>query len=132
MTHATIALVITQPGPLHHSLMVLLSTMPEIEIVAEARDLSTLKRLSKDWQPDLILIEAGVAEKGLPETLQQINQTWTHTRAIVLVDEKDQQQKAEAAGADAVLQKGFRATRLIEVIEELLHDSTPEDNAIIV
>jgi len=126
MSHATIALVIAQPGPLRNSLMTLLSTLPEIEIVAEARDLSTLKHIRKDWQPDLIVLEANTAENGIPEALRQINRVWAKSRVIVLVDSKEQQEKAEAAGADAGLLKGFRATCLVAIIEELIQTMISE------
>lgn len=127
MSQATIALVIAQPGPLRNSLMTLLSTLSKIEIVAEANDFSMLNRISEDWQPDLIVLEACVQENGLPQAIQQINRIWSETRAIALVDTNDQHQKAEAAGADAVLMKGFRADRLVEIIEELLSDTVCED-----
>lgn len=120
MSQATIALVIAQPGPLRNSLMTLLSTLPKIEIVAEANDFSMLNRIGTDWQPDLIVLEACAPVNGLPKALEQINRTWTRTRAIVLVDTKEQHQQAVAAGADAVLMKGFRADRLVEIIEMLL------------
>lgn len=123
MSQATVALVIAQPGPLRNSLMTLLSTLPKIEIVAEANDFSTLNRITEDWRPDLIVLEACTQENGLPEAIEQINRALTCTRAIVLVDTKEQHQQAISAGADAVLMKGFRADRLVEIIERLLSES---------
>jgi len=123
MSQATVALVIAQPGPLRNSLMTLLSTLPKIEIVAEANDFSTLNRITADWQPDLIVLEACTQENGLSEAIEQINRALSCTRAIVLVDTKEQYQQAISAGADAVLMKGFRADRLVEIIEMLLMDT---------
>lgn len=120
MTHATIALVIAQPGPLRNSLLTLLSTLPEIEIVAEAKNLASLQHAGEELRPDLILIEAGAALNSLPEALQHFKQRWTHTRTIVLVETRKHQEMAKAAGADVVLLKGFRATRLIEQIQSLI------------
>ena len=120
MKHATIALVIAQPGPLRNSLLTLLSTLPEIEIVAEAKNLASLQHAGEELRPDLILIEAGAALHGLPEALQHFKQRWAHTRTIVLVETREHQEMAKAAGADVVLLKGFRATRLIEQIQSLI------------
>ena len=119
MTHTTIALVIAQPGPLRNSLLTLLSTMPEIEIVAEAKDLSALLRAGEELQPDLILIEADPPLAGLQEALPQFKDRWG-PHLLVLVETTKQKEEAEAAGADMVLLKGFRATQLIKHIEQLL------------
>jgi DNA-binding NarL/FixJ family response regulator len=120
MTHATIALVIAQPGPLRNSLLTLLSTMPEIEIVAEVKNFAALQHAGEELQPDLILIEAGATLNGLPEVLHHFKQRWKNTRTIVLVETTKHQETAAAAGADVVLLKGFRATRLIEQIQSLI------------
>jgi len=120
MSHATLALVIAQPGPLRNSLLTLLSTLPEIEIVAEAKNFTSLQHAGEELQPDLLLIEAGPALNGLPEALSYFKKRWTHTRTIVLVETKEHEETAVAAGADVVLLKGFRATRLIEQIQSLI------------
>ena len=120
MSHATLALVIAQPGPLRNSLLTLLSTLPEIEIVAEAKTLTSLQHAGEELQPDLILIEAGQTLNGLPEALNQFKKRWRHTRTIVLVDTREHEETAVAAGADVVLLKGFRATRLIDQIQALI------------
>ena len=124
MSHAIIALVIAQPGSLRNSLMTLLSTMPEIEIVAEVKDLSTLKRISHKWQPDLIVLDATSAESGLPAALQQIKKVWGRSQAIILVDSVKQEQIAQAAGFEAVFMKGSRIALLIDIIENLLPVAT--------
>ena len=120
MTHATIALVIAQPGPFRKSLMTLLSTMPEIEIIAEARDLETLQRAGEELQPDLILIETDVSSDELQKALHQFKQKCACTQMVVLVDTIKHQAEAKAAGADIVLLKGFRAPQLIEQIQAVL------------
>ncbi len=120
MSHATLALVIAQPGPLRNSLLTLLTTLPEIEIVAEAKNFTSLQHAGQELQPDLILIEAGPTLNGLPEALHQFKQRWAHTRTIVLVETREQEETAVTAGADVVLLKGFRATRLIKQIQSLI------------
>ena len=132
MKVSTIALLVIRPGPLRNSLQTLLTTLPQIEIIAEARDLSILHRMREEWQPDLILIEAAPIEKMLPKSLHQIKQAWPNVWTIVLVDTMNQQQAAQVAGADAVLIKGFRAAQLVEIIEEVLPRPTSRDESIII
>lgn len=120
MSHATLALVIAQPGPLRNSLLTLLSTLPEIEIVAEAKTLTSLQHAGEELQPDLILIEAGSTLNGLPEALNYFKQRWKNTRTIVLVETREHEATAVSAGADVVLLKGFRAARLIKQIQSLI------------
>ena len=120
MSHATIALVIAQPGPLRDSLVTLLSTLPEIEIVAEARDLSTLNRIREDWQPDIILLEASCLKNGFREALQQIGAVWDKSRTMMLVDSIKQQRLADTAGFDAAYVKGSQVSCLIDIVQTLL------------
>lgn len=117
---ATIALILVQPGPLQQSLQTLLTTLPEIEIVAEARSLEALQQAGPEFQPDLILLEAGLAGECMGATLRHWQQKWPQTKLIVLVETAVQRETAVAAGADVVLFKGFRAAQLIARIEALL------------
>ncbi|MCA9951457.1 MAG: hypothetical protein KDE48_17530 [Anaerolineales bacterium] len=119
MKHVTIALIVAQPGPLRNSLQTLLTTFPDIEIVAEARTPATLMRLGDTLQPDLVLIEAD-EKNATAVALQQIKREWLHSKCVVLVDTQRQMATAVAAGADLTLFKGCRATELIDKIEALL------------
>jgi len=114
------ALIVVRPGPLHNSLLALMNSMPQIEIVAESRDMSTLLRMGTQMQPDLVLLETELPGDGVQEALRQINDEWSATHTIVLVDNATQRRHAQKAGADVVLYKGFRAANLIHTIESLL------------
>ncbi len=118
--HVTIALIIAQPGPLQQSLQTLLTTLPEIEIVAEARDATALHQTGPEFKPDLILLEAEVVGANMEATLRQWQQKWPQIRLIVLVETAVQRETAVAAGADVVLFNGFRAAQLVNAIEGLL------------
>ncbi len=119
MKNVTMALIVAQPGHLRNSLQTLLTTLPEIEIIAEMRDMSTLLRMGPSLRPDLVLIEAN-ANNCLTAVVQQIKQEWLNTRCVVLVDSGSQMETAVAAGADLILFKGCRAAELINQIEALL------------
>ena len=116
----TLALIVARPGPLRDSLQALINTIPQIEILAETADPSALLRMGANIQPDVVLLDADLPGEQVWSALRQIKAEWSQTRSIVLVEGSQQQQEAQAAGADVVLIKGYPAARLIATIEELL------------
>jgi DNA-binding NarL/FixJ family response regulator len=128
-SNVIIALIVVRPGPLRNSLQSLMTSMPQIQIVAEGRDVASLLRLGAQLPPDLVLLEAALPGNEVCRAVGEIKARWSRTRAIVLVENACQQQEAEAAGADAVLYQGFPAARLIKLIEELLTQQAVESAA---
>ncbi len=120
MSHATIVLVIAPPSLFRNSLITLLSTLPEIEIVAEARDLSALDRVGKEWQPGLIILDADCVGHSPVEALRQIKRKWEQSQIVILVESMEQERLAVNAGFETVFLKGARVTLLIDMIEKLL------------
>ena len=115
-----VALIVAKPGPLRNSLFSLMNTLPQIEIVAECRDMPALLRMGSKIQPDLLLMETDLPGNHVHESLKQINTEWPATRTVILVDNAAQQHEAESAGADVVLFKGYRAASLLGIVEDLL------------
>jgi DNA-binding NarL/FixJ family response regulator len=116
----TLALIVARPGPLRNSLQALMTTMPQIEILAETSDPSALLRMGTGIQPDVVLLDASLPEEQVWPALRQIKEEWSQTRSIVLVEDSQQQQRGQAAGADVALLKGYPAAKLIATIEGLL------------
>ena len=116
----TLALIVAKPGPLRNSLQALMTTMPQIEILAETSDPSTLLRMGAEMQPDVVLLDADSPEEQVWAALRQIKEEWSQTRSVVLVEDSQQQQEVLAAGADVALIKGYPAAKLIAAIEGLL------------
>ena len=116
----TLALIVARPGPLRNSLQSLMTTIPQIEILAETSDPSALLRMGAGIQPDVVLLDASLPEEQVLAALREIKEAWSHTRSIVLVEDSQQQQEIETAGADVALLKGYPAAKLIATIEELL------------
>ena len=116
----TLALIVARPGPLRNSLQALMTTMPQIEILAETSDPSALLRMGAEIQPHLVLMDADLPEEQVCAALRQINKGWSQTRSIVLVKDSRQQKAVQAAGADVALLKGYPAAKLIAAIEGLL------------
>lgn len=124
----TIAIIVIRPGPLRNSLQTLMTSMPQIQVVAESKDVSALLELGAQLPPDLVLMEAGLPGNEVCAAVCEIKTRWSRTRTVVLVENARQQQEAEAAGADAVLYQGFPAARLIAVIENLLLDNGSQES----
>jgi DNA-binding NarL/FixJ family response regulator len=118
--HVTLALIVASPGPLRNSLQALMTTMPQIEVLAETSDPSALLRMGAEMEPDVVLLDASLPEEGVWPALQHIGEQWCQCRSIVLVEDSQQQQEARAAGADVALLKGYPAAKLIAAIEGLL------------
>lgn len=97
-TQLTIALILIRPGPLRNRLQTLMSSMQQIQIVAESRDISALLQLGAQRPPDLVLMEAALPGNEVCAAVSEIRSRWTRTRTIVLVENGAQQREAEAAG----------------------------------
>ena len=115
-----IAFIVAKPGSLRSSLHALLSTLPQIEVVAEANGLSTLCRIGSRIKPDLVLIEADLIRTGLQKEMRSLRNACPQAHCIVLVENEEQQHAAESSGANVVIFKGFRAAQLMKEIEALM------------
>jgi DNA-binding NarL/FixJ family response regulator len=120
MPQITLALIIAPPGPLRDSLQALVTTLPQIEIVAEADGPAALLRMGDRIQPDVVLLDADAPDDDIWAALAQIRETWPQSRAIVLAESSEQQRQAEEAGADVALIQGFPAAKLATTLEGLL------------
>ena len=114
------AVMVVRAGPLHSSIQALMKTMPQIQIVAEAKEVSALLNMDPEVRPDLVLLEAELGEDELGLVTQAIKEKWSGTRLIVLVDNDKQRRIAKESEADAVMLKGFRAGKFVEEVESLL------------
>ncbi len=116
----TLALVIAKPGHLWSGLQSLLRTVPQIEIIAETKDPAVLLRMDAGMRPELVLLDASLFDEDAWTAITKIKAEWSHTQCVVLVEDDQQRQSAQDAGADLVLNKGFPAAKLVALIEELL------------
>ncbi len=120
MTHTAVALIVVSPGPVRSSIQTLLQTIPEIEIVAEARAIEAVLDGRIELKPDLILLDAGLCRDRLTEIIPQFRRRWAHAHILVLVGSEAQRVAALAAEADAVLLSGFRAVHFVSLVREAL------------
>lgn len=119
MKGRVLALIVARPGRMRDGLRALLRAMPQIEIVDEADDSPSALRMITKHHPALLLLDSDLPGDEVSTELGRIKTEEPQIRCIVLADNPQQQQVANAAGADGVLLKGFPAAKLFETIERL-------------
>ena len=116
----TSALIVAKPGPLRDGLRALMIAMPQIGAVDEVNDFSSALKMVFEHRPTLVLLDVGLISGDTWMTIRRAKARWPKARCILLADDVQQHQEAEAAGADAVLLKGFPAARLVATMVRLL------------
>lgn len=117
---STMVMILAEPGPLRDSLRAFLLTSPQIEAVDLVDDAPSALGVVIEHRPALVLVDAGLSDNGDLTALRQIKTEGFQSRCLVLADDIQQKQRAEAAGADVALLKGFPAAKLFEIVERLL------------
>jgi DNA-binding NarL/FixJ family response regulator len=97
-------------------LRVLLSTWPEVELVAEAEDGCEALELVEATQPDVVLMDLQMPVCDGLEAIRCIKHRWPHVRVIALTVHGSSRAAARAAGADCFLLKGCRLEDLSAAI----------------
>lgn len=118
----TSALIVAKPGPLRDSLQALMAAMPQIEAAYEVNDLvsSAEAEMTFACGPTLVLLDCSLNGGDTWMVVRRAKTRWPQARCVFLANDVQQQQEAEAAGADAVLLKGFPAARLVATMVRLL------------
>ena len=108
-----LVLIAAEPGPL-------LTVVPHAIAVDQAGDASSTLSAVAETQPELVLLDAGIADAETPSVVARIKACNSQSKCLVLADDVQQRKQALAAGADAALVKGTPAAALLETIEELV------------
>ena len=120
MANGISVVVVAQVSPLRDSLTALLRSIPAITSVQQADDaLSGLRMIEAD-PPALVMLDAGLPAAQAWALLRQIKSRWPEIPCLVLTDTQQSRRRAEAAGANRALLKGFPAAKLSVVLEQLL------------
>jgi ribosomal protein S18 acetylase RimI-like enzyme len=115
-----LALIVARSAQFRESLSVLVRSIPHIGRIEQAEDLASPLAEDPEPSPDLVLCDYESVRDEPVGTLHRVKARWPQSRCVVLVEDEDARQKAQAAGADVVLTKGVLAARLLEEIERLL------------
>jgi DNA-binding NarL/FixJ family response regulator len=88
----------------------------EIEIVGEAADGRQVVQMVREYQPDVVLMDAQMPQMDGLEATRQIKARWPGIRVVVVSMYVTQRTQALAVGADRFLSKGCRVEELLEAI----------------
>jgi len=121
MNDSILALIVAHPGPVRDGLRALLTAIPQVASLKEVDDASSALRVIEEYSPALVLISVNATSDDVWNLLAQIKAKHPQTRSILLVDDVQQQQLAQATGADGVLLRGAPASRLSATIKSLLY-----------
>lgn len=104
-------------------LRLLLSAQPDFHVVGEAADGTTVLSLVRDLQPDVLLLDAGVANPSAFEVLEALHTGYPMVQTIVLASILDRQSVVTAIrrGARGIFLKGAAADLLFKSIRLVHH-----------
>jgi DNA-binding NarL/FixJ family response regulator len=111
-------LIVAPPGRLRDALQVMVRAVPQIGHTVQANDALAVLRAA-EHSPALVLLDADLPGDEAWTVLPQIKARWPQTRCIVLANNGQQRQMANAHGADAVLSRGFTVTTLTAAVASL-------------
>lgn len=101
------------------ALRVLLESLPNIKIVAEADDLGSLLALPAE-NLDLLLLDWELANPNYKNTISQLRARFPRAKILVVSVHLESRQKAIDGGANAFFHKGDSGNRLQAEIKHLL------------
>ena len=113
-----IVLLVVRPGPLRDGLNALLSSMPEVQLVAQANDASAAIDFCQERPNELVIMEIKPGDRGLLTKVLDIKVLCPKGEVIALIHDEEDWEPAEAAGVDLIIRVGIRAVELRERIAE--------------
>jgi DNA-binding NarL/FixJ family response regulator len=116
----TIALLISEQGPLRDSLLALLRVLPEIDYIAHIEDLEMTSAFDAKTAPTLVLIDGDLVSPDRYAAVQQMRARWSRTGFVFFANDVRQQRAAQNAGIGLALLKGYPASQLVTLISSLV------------
>ena len=113
-------LIVAEPGPLRDGLQALVGAVPRVRPVEHDDVESALRNGKRRGEVALVLLDVSLVGDGVEAALLSMKGKWPQARYIALADDARQHHSAAMAGADTVVMKGFRPSRLVEIIVRLL------------
>ena len=113
-----IVLLVVRPGPLRDGLNALLSSMPEVQLVAQANDASAAIDFCQGRPNELVIMEIKPGDRNLLTKVSDIKVLCPKGEVIALIHDEEDWEPAEAAGVDLIIRVGIRAVELRERIVE--------------
>lgn len=111
-------LLMVRPGPLRDGLNALLSSMPEVQLVAQANDASAAIDFCQGRPNEMVIMEIKSGDRNLLTKVSDIKVLCPKGEVIALIHNDEDCELAEAAGVDLIIRVGIRAAELRERIAE--------------
>jgi DNA-binding NarL/FixJ family response regulator len=118
-------LVAAKPGVLRDGFQAVLAAIPRTKVIDPVDNSASALRAVAEHQPALILLDTNLPDYQVWTLLEQIKTQWSQIKCLVLADNRQQQQTAQAADADGVLIKGCSAREFYATINKLLPQHDP-------
>jgi len=113
-------LLVAQPGLTRSSLALVLSTSPALNIVGQVDNSPAVLEAITAHHPKLVLLDTDLPSSwAWPEILEQIKTNWPQLPCLILIITREQQQAAQRAGADIVLNKVMTTVNICAYVEKL-------------
>jgi DNA-binding NarL/FixJ family response regulator len=122
-----IKVLVAAPNSIRDSLIVVLKSMKDIQVVDIATDTALALMMVRETRPSLILVDAGF-EIGAIDFIRQIKKENHLAKCIVLVDTVERHRQAVEAGANGILFKGFSVAQLKEMVAHLYPEIFEKNN----
>jgi DNA-binding NarL/FixJ family response regulator len=113
-------LIVARSGPLSDGLAALLSALPQVSQVLQARELDTAVHLTAVNQPRLIIVDSDDSGDTLGGLLNSLHRQAPAARYLALAGDVEQKKAIEKLPTNAVLLKGAPASEIITLVESLL------------
>ncbi len=121
-----IVLLVVRPGPLRDGLNALLSSMPEVQLVAQASDASAAIDFCQGRPNEMVIMEIKPGDRGLLAKVPEMKALCPKGQVVALIHEEGDREPAKASGVDVVLTTGIRAAKLKEMLTEITGSLTHE------
>jgi DNA-binding response OmpR family regulator len=122
---AAVAWIVAPAGRLSDGWRALLLALPEITDVRQVDSTSSALGATEIPGPDLVLLDAEALGERAWALLEQIRANAPRCRCIAVICSVHQRRIALAAGAEAVLIRGFSAAELSATVKDLLPPQEP-------
>jgi CheY-like chemotaxis protein len=119
-------LIVDNQSRARHSMKALLGAWYPSAEVREAADGFEAVRLSEEFQPDVILMDARMPRMSGLEAVRHIKAKSPTIKIVVLSMYSDMQSKAIEAGADAFVGKGDLPEKIRETLQYMLSPVEPK------
>jgi len=110
-------LLVSLPGNLRNSLLSMLNSLPDIEIVGSASGGLSAYELLKVQDVKLVVIDANLPKDEVLALLHHIRMSKTEVRSVVLTMTTKKSAEFTSAGADVVLPRSSTARRFAMALE---------------